>query len=81
MLPTLPNNITDMTQIKSPKIETLRQRKYRAKLAAEGCKRLDISIPAETWNRLKPHLSKYGVEKNPGKAVVRFLGCIRFKGD
>jgi len=70
-----------MTEIKPPSIGTERQRKYRKKLKAKGCKRLDISIPAETWEKLKPHLDKYGGDKSPGKAVVRLLGCIRFKGD
>lgn len=76
----LSTNVTDMAPNKSPSIATIRQRKYRAKLEREGYKRLDLNIPAETWEKLKPHLSKYGGDTHPGKAIVGLLGSIRFKG-
>jgi hypothetical protein len=54
------------------------QRKYRERLRSEGGVRLDIYIPNDLWQRLKPHLKQYHQGRYPGKAVVELLKDIRF---
>jgi hypothetical protein len=54
------------------------QRRYRERLRSEGDIRLDIYIPDDLWQRLRPHLKQYHQGRYPGKAVVSLLNDIRF---
>lgn len=60
------------------KRQTQNQRQYRNRLRENGYVRLEINIPPELFEKLKPHLQHYHNGEFTGKAIVNLLNEIEF---
>lgn len=55
----------------------VRQRAYRARLKANGVKRLEVTISPKVWKKLLPYLEPRNLS-HPGFAVARLMEEIAY---